>query len=447
MKCLSTKTTNSLQILQIELVENHRQGADHEYANLLNRVRTGDHTDVDNAILTKRVRPKNHPDLKDVSLYIIPKKLPCAEINDIYINNLPGEMITAKAYHHHKLNKKFKAQLDKVDKTVKGTCFLDELKLKIGAQIMLIYNVNTLDGLTNGQLGIVQHVIKDKNGNLDKILIKFNNPKVGKENRDKFKKILKDYPECSVIERVSMEYALREKSGSVGSKAVVFQFPLKLSKATTAHKIQGLTIPSPATVCIDIDKTFEAAQAYVCLSRVQNQNQVYIYEKFDGKKITASEPGMKELKRLQKISKNNNPSPWEQDGQALIKIAAFNCRGMVADKRFQLCIESDDKLWEGNLVHLSEISLNKEMDTGRRQKDGFDSHFCIVGKGKGIATYVKNQFVHVEDIVEDTLQITKFSSEEVDSISCYRSEGRSVPETAKKIENLITIEKPTLITG
>ena len=114
------------------------------------------------------------------------------------------------------------------------------------------------------------------------------------------------------------------------------------------------------------------------LSRVQSIDQIYILGKFDGGKIRASSAGLRELTRLHKISKNNNPSPWEQDGQALIKIAAFNCRGMVADKRFQLCIESDDKLWEGNLVHLSEISLNKEMDTGRRQKDGFDSHFSII---------------------------------------------------------------------
>ena len=72
-------------------------------------------------------------------------------------------MITATAYHHHNLNKKFKPRLDPVDDTVAETGFVNELKIKIGAQIMLIYNVNTLDGLTNGQLGVVKHVIKDKN--------------------------------------------------------------------------------------------------------------------------------------------------------------------------------------------------------------------------------------------------------------------------------------------
>ena len=445
------KTTNNFgcrwDMFQcVELVENHRQGKDHEYADLLNRARTGDHTKEDMELLKSRVRPPGHPDLENASLYIIPTKKPCAIMNDIYIKNLPGPMITATAYHHHNLNKKFKPRLDPVDDTVAETGFVNELKIKIGAQIMLIYNVNTLDGLTNGQLGVVKHVIKDKNGNLDKIIIKFNNPKAGKENRDKFKKILKDYPECSVIERVSMQYQLRDKSDN-GTSAKVIQFPIKLSKATTAHKVQGLTIPSPAIVVIDIQKCFEASQAYVMLSRVQCIEQIYILGDFDESKIRASPAGQRELTRLHKISKNNNPTPWEQDGQTLIKIAAFNCRGMVADKRFKLCISNDDKIWLGNIVHLSEISLKKDMDTERRQKEGYEAHFCLVGTGKGLATYVKNQFDHDEDIIEDNLQITKFTSDEVDSISCYRSAGKSIPETAQKIVNLINLEKPTVITG
>ena len=120
---------------------------------------------------------------------------------------------------------------------------------------------------------------------------------------------------------------------------------------------------------------------------------------------------------------------------------------MVADKRFRLAVSNDDKLWLGNIVHLSEISLGKDADTMQRQKEGFRSHFCLVGKGKGVATYVRDQFEHSEDIVEDNLQITKFTSEEVDSISCYRSEGKSIPDTAQKIGALVNLKKPTVITG
>ena len=125
-------------------------------------------------------------------MYIIPKKRPGAEINNAYINSIAGEMITAKAVHHHNVCKKYTPQLDEIDNTVAGTGFVDELKIKIGAQIMLIYNVDTLDGLSSGQLRIVQHAIKTKEGKLDKIIIKFNKPNIGKDNQQKFPMILKD---------------------------------------------------------------------------------------------------------------------------------------------------------------------------------------------------------------------------------------------------------------
>ena len=49
----------------ITLEENHRQEGDHEYANILNRIRVGEPTESDIAKLEERVRSKNHPDLED----------------------------------------------------------------------------------------------------------------------------------------------------------------------------------------------------------------------------------------------------------------------------------------------------------------------------------------------------------------------------------------------
>ena len=52
------------QFTVISLVENHRQQGDAEYADILNRVRLGEHTDEDMRILQGRVRKEGHPDLK-----------------------------------------------------------------------------------------------------------------------------------------------------------------------------------------------------------------------------------------------------------------------------------------------------------------------------------------------------------------------------------------------
>ena len=45
-----------------ELKINHRQGDDHDYADLLNRVRLGKHTENDIQILQSRVRNEFPPD-------------------------------------------------------------------------------------------------------------------------------------------------------------------------------------------------------------------------------------------------------------------------------------------------------------------------------------------------------------------------------------------------
>ena len=48
----------------INLEENHRQGKDKIYADMLNRIRINKQTKEDLDILKTRVRPKGHPDLK-----------------------------------------------------------------------------------------------------------------------------------------------------------------------------------------------------------------------------------------------------------------------------------------------------------------------------------------------------------------------------------------------
>ena len=51
----------------INLENNHRQGKDKHYADMLNRIRLGNKTKEDMDVLKSRVRSKGHPDLKDAS--------------------------------------------------------------------------------------------------------------------------------------------------------------------------------------------------------------------------------------------------------------------------------------------------------------------------------------------------------------------------------------------
>ena len=70
----------------VELTINHRQGSDHEYGNLLNRVRMGEHTQEDIDLLATRVRT----DWPTDALYVYGKKKPTRDITFI----LPKEFIS-----------------------------------------------------------------------------------------------------------------------------------------------------------------------------------------------------------------------------------------------------------------------------------------------------------------------------------------------------------------
>ena len=72
----------------LTLIENHRQGEDRDFANLLNRIRVvekGRMTEEDVALLQTRVRPEGHEDLNNASINIVCTRKKCAAMNKKYI--------------------------------------------------------------------------------------------------------------------------------------------------------------------------------------------------------------------------------------------------------------------------------------------------------------------------------------------------------------------------
>ena len=149
----------------ILLETNHRQGNDKPYA-IFNRIRVGQQTKEDSALLKTRIRPKNHPDLKKASLFIVCKRKDCAEMNTQYFNLLDGEHVTIQAKHHNATQATYKLYIETKEGAVAPTSFIDKLKLKIGAKVMIIHNISTTDRLTNGQLGELVSLIKTTESNI-----------------------------------------------------------------------------------------------------------------------------------------------------------------------------------------------------------------------------------------------------------------------------------------
>ena len=207
----------------ILLEKNHRQGRDKDYADLLNRIRTGVHTEDDLDVLRTRVRPADHPDVKNAELYIGCKRADVEKMNEKYLRKLeePGKgkksalmnYIKIYAKHHHPTMKNYTPKPNPKDGAIGNTAFLDVLTVKIGAKVMLVHNVDVPDMLTNGQLGVLRGVIRTDGPGIQVIpvqmlVVELNDKKAGKANKKKNPEFAKKYPGCVFLERVSWQYTL-----------------------------------------------------------------------------------------------------------------------------------------------------------------------------------------------------------------------------------------------
>ena len=240
--------------------------------------------------------------------------------------------------------------------------------------------------LSNGQIGTLKDFIKTNDGKIEILVVELDEPKAGKEHRLNNPKLAAKYPNATFIKRIQIPYTIGKKSGDIGSTATVIQFPVRVSYAMTAHKIQGKTIPAPTTVAMDIKTVFEPAQAYVMLSRVQSIDQLFIVGELKPEKIYTKKSAEDELKRLEAISINRNPGPWDLENQQAVKIATLNCAGFVAHKED---LKIDRKLLKGNILHLLETSIPSHFDNSGLQLPNKNNEFFNVAKGKGIATFIQ----------------------------------------------------------
>ncbi|XP_068618018.1 ATP-dependent DNA helicase PIF1 [Battus philenor] len=228
--------------LCFELKEVHRQ-TDQEFISILNSVRIGRVTKEISDRLINTAKQKIESD------GILATRL-CSHtndskmINDSKLRDLSGE------------EKVFISQdSDNATNLLDNqTIAPSKLILKVGAQVMLLKNINVNAGLVNGARGVV---------------VRFDDgfPVVRFKNK-------KDYT------AKSERWYVKNSSGTLFCRR---QVPLNLAWAFSIHKSQGLTLDC---VEMSLSKIFEAGQAYVALSRAQSLDTLRVLD-FDSRHVWA----------------------------------------------------------------------------------------------------------------------------------------------------------------
>ena len=134
---------------------------------MLNRIRIGQQTAEDIQELKKRVRKENHPDIKKEAgaLFTFGTNNKVNQMNNRRLKALRGEETIIPAICLHKTIKKFKPKINPAG-NIHSTPFQKELRLKVGAKVMLTYNVDVTDGLTNGARGELVGIMEDEKGSI-----------------------------------------------------------------------------------------------------------------------------------------------------------------------------------------------------------------------------------------------------------------------------------------
>ena len=422
----------------VVLRHNHRQGEDKEYADVLNRLRIGQVTDEDVQLLETRVRPMNHPEIPLEALVVSCRNVEVNKINEDRLATINETEYIFEARNYTRTQKQINPGTDAAG-SIKGTPLQKQLKLKLGAKVMLTFNIDTCDCLTNGALGEVIGYRFDQNGEIRQVYVHFYDADCGKTRRKNFVTLQEQFPgkNATPIDVIEFHYSLSKKSNNSNSNATVIQFPLKLAFAATAHKVQGLTVKKPNSLVIDLRTVREAAQAYVILSRVQALCQLFIIVAVHAHKITACVKAMEELERMNNVAINLKQCK---------RVTIVSCNIRSLKKHFEDFITAS-AIKQAQVLCLQETWLHPSAETNLLEEKGWKQHNNSVGRGKGISTFYKPEFVLEKDVTLPSYQMTKIRSDSIDIINVYRSSGAENYNFIEDLCGLCNPEKHTLILG
>lgn len=209
---------------------------DKVFAEVLNKVRLGIVDEQVRSVLVSRMGRfvDDGSGVKPVRVFSTNASVDAINLSELNKVDGPEKVFTAK----------YTGMPWAIENIKKNCLAVENIRLKVGAQVMLLRNVNIDAGLVNGSLGVVKNFAHGI-------------PQVEFSN--------------GVVHACEPEvWEIKDGDRSLASCE---QVPLRLAYAATIHKLQGATLDK---VELDLGNCFEYGQAYVALSRCRTLDGMFI---------------------------------------------------------------------------------------------------------------------------------------------------------------------------
>jgi len=257
-----------------------RQQDSRIFAQLLNRVREGHHTQDDMDLLRTRTTSQNDPDYP-------------ATVQHLFRTNAQVEMHNISDFQQSTQQKYIIQSIDTVLGAVsedmaariltmiptnaqKTTQLAGQLPLAVGCRYELCININVTDGLANGAAGVIKHIHLSSCNSFNAsgvVWMLFDDQHVGTLARADSRALYTPDidSQWTPIQPLARQFQVGK---SQTNQVLRKQFPLRQSAAKTIHRSQGDTLDR---IVVDLTSARkEAHMHYVALSRVRSLDGLFI---------------------------------------------------------------------------------------------------------------------------------------------------------------------------
>ena len=329
-----------------ELSEVMRQREDKEFAEILNRIREGNHTEADIEVLKERILniSPQHPDYPISLTHLFSTNMAVDQHNHDVFRKSSNEKVDIKAIDivlgdlSDDLKERLKKQIPNDPSKTMGLYSVCSVLKE--AKYDLTTNVSVLDGMTNGAECIIKKIDYRVEGSSRPsiIWVLFQEQHIGNDYRREYSYLYNQSIEKNWVPILEVKRQFTKNKIQVLRR----QFPLRPSAAKTIHRCQGDTLNEAV---VDLPSLKREHMHYVALSRLRSISGLHILN-LNEKKIAVSKKVQEEMTRLRQnyVLKSHLPFLYK-DTSETFKILFQNVRSLhlhVADVASDYSVKAAD---------------------------------------------------------------------------------------------------------